>query len=600
MTYGEKPGRDGERENAYLTVFLALCMTVILSLFLVLLDGVRRNGCRLEIECVTDIGLQSILAEYHRELMLQYNLFAIDASYGTELCSKENTEAHLRRYLEKNISYEDVFLSGFMYRDFLSLSLEQVELTGVSIFTDEKGAVFRRCAVEAVKADVGLGLLEELQGWMQTIEVNGLEDGKEEREKQKYDEQLEEYKRVRKEMAEKENLKIRNSEKKAAENGETERGGAEREDAGNGVAEGAGTEKGAVESKKAGSGGVESEKAGSRDAESGDAGSGGMESKNAGGKSAGGESEESGSAKDGGTDRGIVETEWEMIENINPTMGLEEKKRLGILKLVIENEEALSHNAINVDGLISKRMEQGKVNVGNGDLEEQSGLEQLAERFVFQEYLLRYMGHYGAEREEDALRYQIEYLIAGAGNDSDNLRSVANRICLVREAANALYLMSSDAKRQEIKLAAEVICALIAQPELVPVLEGVILLGWAYAESVYDVKSLLSGGRVPLVKDDDSWHYGLTAALEGSLNEETREGEGLSYEDYLRIFMMFTDIDTVTERAMNMVEADIRNTPGNEAFRLDGCYATVEAWIEVSSSYGYRYEITRKAGYVRW
>ena len=60
-------GMEGFRErprNAYLTVTLALCLAVILSLFLTLIDGVRRNGARLEAECVTDIGLQSIMAAH--------------------------------------------------------------------------------------------------------------------------------------------------------------------------------------------------------------------------------------------------------------------------------------------------------------------------------------------------------------------------------------------------------------------------------------------------------------------------------------------------------------------------------------------------------
>ena len=52
--------------NAYLTVCVALCTAVILSLFLVLIDGVRRNGGRLEAECVTEIGLYSVMAEIGR------------------------------------------------------------------------------------------------------------------------------------------------------------------------------------------------------------------------------------------------------------------------------------------------------------------------------------------------------------------------------------------------------------------------------------------------------------------------------------------------------------------------------------------------------
>lgn len=481
-------------DNAYLTIFMALCLAVILSLCLTLIDGVRRNGVRLEIECVTDIGLQSIMAEYHRELMRQYNLFAIDASYGTAVCSKSNTEEHLRKYLEGNISYDDIFLSGFLYRDFLALHLERAELTKVSILTDQQGAVFRRSAVEAIKADVGLELLQEIQDWLQVIEVNGLEDGREEAEKRKLDEQIEEY---------------------------------------NGMV-------------------IE-----------------------------------------------IEEDQWETLDIHNPTMDLEAKKAFGILKFVAEDEEKLSQKVLNAENLIQDRMRLGQINSGNVEWTGQDGMEQTIEKFLFQEYLLQYMGRYGAEREEDALRYQMEYLIAGNESDMENLRSVANRICMVREAANALYLLSDETKRKEIKSAAQLVCTLVALPELTPLLEGAILLGWAYAESIYDVKSLMADGRIPLLKDDDSWHYDLAGALGGDLREETQEGEGLSYEDYLRIFMMFTDLDTLTARAMNMVEADIRNTPGNSAFRLDGCYGAIEACICIDSAHGYQYEITRQKNYYR-
>ena len=61
--------------------------------------------------------------------------------------------------------------------------------------------------------------------------------------------------------------------------------------------------------------------------------------------------------------------------------------------------------------------------------------------------------------------------------------------------------------------------------------------------------------------------------------------------------MMFTDKDTITARAMDMVEADIRKTPGNEAFRLDGCCTEMEAYITMGSRYGFQYEVTRQKSY---
>lgn len=71
------------KENAYLTVFLALSMTVILSLCLTLIEGARTNGARFMTEYAMDVGMNSILAEYHRELLKQYDVFFVDTSYGT-------------------------------------------------------------------------------------------------------------------------------------------------------------------------------------------------------------------------------------------------------------------------------------------------------------------------------------------------------------------------------------------------------------------------------------------------------------------------------------------------------------------------------------
>ena len=89
------------RGNAYLTVYLTMCLAVLLPLCLTLIDGARRNGAAMEAVCAAEVGMQNIFAEYHRELLRQYNLFAIDSSYGTENSGRANTEAHLRDYLDK-------------------------------------------------------------------------------------------------------------------------------------------------------------------------------------------------------------------------------------------------------------------------------------------------------------------------------------------------------------------------------------------------------------------------------------------------------------------------------------------------------------------
>ena len=208
------------------------------------------------------------------------------------------------------------------------------------------------------------------------------------------------------------------------------------------------------------------------------------------------------------------------------------------------------------------------------------------------------MGYYGAEKETGALSYQIEYLIAGNDTDVENLKEIVNKLCFIREAANAVYIFTDKEKCAEAEMVATVLAALLQVPEIASLLKTALLLGWAYAESLYDVEQLLSGGKSPLMKDKTTWHYDLDSALSlKDMEKKDTVKNGLCYEDYLRIFLLFAEMDTLTGRAMNMVESDIRLTSGNAFFRLDNCYDKVEFRIHVSSKFGYKYEITRKKGY---
>lgn len=494
-------GKFHQKSSAYLTVYLALTMTVLLSLCLALIEGVRCNAIWLETECITDIGLNSVLAEYHRELWKQYELFAIDSSYGTDYAGRENTGQHLKKYIEGNLSTEEILLSDYLYRDFLAMSLEEIDVTGVSIYTDEGGRVFRRQAVEAVKEDTNLALLEELQQWLQVVEEYELDSRDIAAEKRAVDEQMEEIIEEEEDEQEQEIWEL--------------------------------------------------------------------------------------TGKDVSVD----------IDFENPTGWLELKRQMGILEFVVSDYGNLSTRILPEKNLVTDRMTAKEVNRGNLDIKELSPKEELAERFFFQEYLLRYMAHYGSEKENGVLRYQAEYLIAGENGDLDNLRSVANRICLMREAANAVYLFSDEVKCAEAEVLATAIAALIHIPDLAPLLKTSLLLGWAFAESLYDVKVLLAGGKVPLMKSEDTWHFSLEGALNEAGSSDGGWEQGLSYEDYLRIWMMLTDINDLTGRAMNIIETDIRQTPGNQHFRLDGCYDRIEVRLQMKSAYGYRYGVTREKGY---
>ena len=473
---------DKRAENAYLTVYLTLFLTVLLTLFLVLLKGARGSGAALEAACATDIGVQNILAEYHQELLHQYNLFAIDSSYGTSECTKKNVEVRLRQYIEGNLE-----LSG---RDFLALRVSGAEVTGVSVLTDETGAVFRRRAIEAVRDDVGIELFYQLQGWVDIVEINGLESAQTENEKEALDREIEEY-----------------------------------------------------------------------------------------------------TPEEDTTEKKDKNQTAEKIEN--PTDTLNEMRKKGILKLVLAESQTLSGKSFSKEESIGERLKQGKVTRGNMDTDVADGL---IEKFFFQEYLLRYMGRWGQEKEAGGLSYQLEYILAGKETDRENLEKVALRLCVLREAANVAYLYTDAEKSQEAEALATTICSLCLVPELTPVLHSTIILGWAYAESLCDIRTLFEGGKVPLLKDTDSWQLGLGEALAGGISGKKNE-KGLSYEDYLRVFLFLSDMDTMTVRAMDMVETDIRRTTGNGNFRLDGCYDKIQTKVNVTGSFGESFELIREKEY---
>lgn len=478
-------------QNGYLTVYVALSMTVMISLCLTLIEGARRNAIRMESEVITEIGLDSILAEYHIEMLKQYHLFFIDTSYGTSQPSLVLTQEHLTDFIQHNCDLTQVFLEGLFYRDFLAMEVESAAITETSTASDQNGLILRRQAVETIKEDFGITYLQNIQGWLSEVEGYGLAQRDVEQEKKAVDGQIDAY---------------------------------------------------------------------------------------------------------NGTEKQLSEKEWTKIEIQNPTQRLETQKSKGILSLVLKNTDTISKAGVELGGLFSDRKKQGLLNSGNAAVEGEK--ESLIDKLLFQEYLLRYTGHYGSELEKGLLQYQAEYLIAGKDNDMENLKGVISRISAIREAANAMYLFSDETKCAEAQIVAAAAASAMLVPEITTLLKITILLGWAYAESLYDVRQLLNGGRVPLLKNAQNWHYGIECVSEGNVNDDVISvGEGLSYEDYIRILLALTGTEKITDRFMDIVEMDIRMTPGNSRFRIDGCVDHVKATVDITSKYGYQYTISRRRGY---
>lgn len=525
----------GRMAKGYLTVYLSLILAVLLSLCLTLIEGARSNAIQVESELVSNIAVNSIMAEFNRELMKQYNLFAIDTSYGTNSASINNTEAHLDKYLDKNFSTEDVFLSSFLYRDFMGITVDTAQLEGALFMTDQNGAVFRRRAYEAIKDDIGLTLMSEVADWVNVIESNEWNSMDVESELVSTQQQL---------------LEAQNADNSADGNGNQLTDNSDGEAGAENVSEGTG--------------------------------------------------ENADSEEESGINEVMISGEMTDVSTLNMNPAFDAIARSSssyFLRNFMDDTSEISANRINSSSLVCSRRQDGMINEGNLSLEEENGFEEAIERFVFQEYLIKYMGRYQKEADNDALKYQVEYLLGGHDTDWDNLAAVCSLLFALRFAIDYSYILTDEQKGEEADTVAEVFAILTFMEAYKDVYKHLILLLWSYNEARYDVGCLLAGSKIELIKNESNWHVTMLQNFFDFNPDRDGDERGLTYVDYLRIFLSLANIELLSFRAMDMIEADIHMTSGNEYFRIDACLDSIQAKVRTISRFGYSYEFVIKRRY---
>ncbi len=259
---------------------------------------------------------------------------------------------------------------------------------------------------------------------------------------------------------------------------------------------------------------------------------------------------------------------------------------LSTLRIVCPDINAISTSEIDESHLVSGR----DINIGNIPDSDTSTAENL---LFLREYFAVKCANYVDAIEGTGLSYETEYLIAGHERDCDNLEACVNRILLIREIANYRTISGDEKKASSIETIANIISALLLSPELSEPIQILIKAVWSYLESVSDVKALLGGAKIALVKEPSEWSTSLDTLF--SHKDTSGESEnGLSYRDYLRIFMYTVNAEKLTKRFMNVVELNQRITTGNSNFRLDMCFDAIEFKAQIVSAYGYDYEVIGK------
>lgn len=280
----------------------------------------------------------------------------------------------------------------------------------------------------------------------------------------------------------------------------------------------------------------------------------------------------------------------------NPADYVKNVKKQGILGLALPTEKEVSPMVIHPEYYFSHRESRQ----GLGILQrKETMIDELAGKYFLMEYFMEKCGTYLSGKENSVLQYQIEYLLEGKSGDLENLETIVENILHIREGINFTYLISRQNMVAQADALATVVSALLFSPEIKEAVKATILFAWSYAESVKDIRILLDGNKLPLLKSDDTWNTPLSQLLmfTNCLDQYRISSEGMTYEDYLRFFLSLESETELLYRFMDICEMDIRTTEGNEYFQMDGCVYAIKAKANISSGYGNGYEITRSYTY---
>lgn len=195
----------------------------------------------------------------------------------------------------------------------------------------------------------------------------------------------------------------------------------------------------------------------------------------------------------------------------------------------------------------------------------------------------------GEGKKQGGVAYELEYLLAGKELDEENLTQVIEQLLAVREGLNFIYLLGDSEKRAEAKTLAMAVVGGTGLLPLVSITAFLILGVWAFGESIADVRILLQGGKVPLVKGRGDWQLSLEGLLDfarqGTLGTLEDKGKGLTYEQYLTIFLLPVPGTRLLYRMMDMMEMNLsQQQPG---FRMADCAYRVDMQMEACGKHVY-------------
>lgn len=298
--------------------------------------------------------------------------------------------------------------------------------------------------------------------------------------------------------------------------------------------------------------------------------------------------------KTGKTEENEGESDW---KGKDPRDVLTEGTDSGLISMVTPDGTAPSKNEFDLENYPSKQQgilesEDTEINLEDIDiLESQLGTSDYDCVLPLQEncygiaYGLECFDYYTCKKDyNNPMKCEVEYLICGKNNDYDNLSSVVNKIILHRLPFNFIYLMTDKARLAKIEAIAITLSLIPGVPYAAV---KYLLVGcWAYAETIVEVKSLLSGNKIPYIKKPETWITDIEN-LGNIGNVESIDYEGIAGIDYKEFLMllMAENIQKLYYRMADIIQLNMRQF--DEDFLIENM---IYVWtFDISGTCGKKY-----------
>ena len=226
-----------------------------------------------------------------------------------------------------------------------------------------------------------------------------------------------------------------------------------------------------------------------------------------------------------------------------------------LTEAVLGNTEDISDKTINLD----ERILQRSLKQGVGTKEKIT----LADMQWFHTYLFAYLDYYNSEHMDvldEALKYQVEYIISGKESDTKNLEDIMWRIFLSRAGGNYLFYHQDVEKMAQAESEAIALVGITGNVVLINLVREILLISQAIQDGISETKLVFAGGEVPLYQNG------------------VFSGVKLGYQEYLFLFLNMTEETTKIYRCMDIVEMEVRAKSGYGRFCLDHCTDSFEIW----------------------